>query len=153
MYVRPVSARVCSCEGGCNCVTDLYYIHIIRKHTPRSAGGWLTWTNLIPCTLPTQHVGRLVLQGLGDVVCGGVVAFCAHKQTRRWGGEGDDCSGWVHHQGHGPKRPVSTAVTLHRHKQATWSLTAWQTRLRGISAPLLTRPSIVFPSLILFKPH
>lgn len=68
-------ARVWSCDGMQLC-TDLYVLtklgafisaekaeeeysaihtrHTLHEHSPLSAGGWLAWANLSPCTLQHQ---------------------------------------------------------------------------------------------------
>lgn len=137
-------------------------------YTVLSAGGCLAWANPLAPALSNTRCRSLSASGGGGCcvyvrmcVGGEVVVFCVHMCicVCTWGGDGGlyggwgvegDCSGWVCHQGHSPQHTVSIAVTLHCHKQATWSLTAWQTRPRGLS---LNPHTLFFPSLTFSKLH
>lgn len=172
VHTRYTCAQCCLNAGG---------IHFNTKEQSRSALPFThatRYTNTLHCLLGAGWPGPTLAPALSNTRCrspsalgaggscvfvrvsGEAVVYCAHKRmcacsSKRRGGQSDDCSGWVHHQGHGPQRTVSIAVTLHRHKQATWSLTARQTTPRAYSCRSLTVAlSIVFlflqsPSLIM----
>lgn len=81
-------------------------------------------------TLNTRCRSASAAGAVGGCVRGekdGALVLCV-RSNRDSGRQSGDCGGWVHHQGHVLRRTVSRAVTLHRHRRATWSLTEqWQT--------------------------
>lgn len=172
VHTRCTCAQCCLKAGG---------IHFNTKEQSTSALPFThttRYTNTLHCLLGAGWPRPILAPALSNTRCrspsapgaggscvfvcvsGEAVVYCAQKHmcacsSKRRGGQSDDGSGWVHHQGHGPQRTVSIAVTLHRHKQATWSLTTRQTTPRAYSCRSLTVAlSIVFlflqsPSLIM----
>lgn len=115
-------------------------------HSHISHAAWILPNCLLGASWPRPTLAPALsntrCRSLNAVGAGGCVCVCMLIK-----GKSGECSGWVHHQGHGLQHTVSAAVTSHRHKQATWSLTT-QLTLTGL--PLCFSLSLLFCLLLTF---